>query len=115
MTVVLQVNQALVVAGLGNFSYTVPSAGVYSVIVKSTIPLGSSLEIVLRHNNHVVVDNGGVASNPTPTQTSIGAAMQNVYCAVNDTLSVQIASTSAVDAAPNAVKSTINLFDKFLS
>lgn len=111
MTDTLQLNHTTVYSGLGTSAYTVAAAGTYSVSVMSTIPAGSSAAVVIKKNNTTIIDNGASATNPTPTQQYI-AGQADILCAVSDVISVRVASASAVDAAPNAVKSTINLFQK---
>lgn len=111
MATTLQINESAAVAGLGTSTYTVISAvaGFISVQVKSTIPLASALQIVINLNGSAQVTSGGAATNPTPTQQSMGAACK-LQCAAGDVITVVLSSANAVDSQPNGVKSIINLY-----
>lgn len=69
----------------------------------------SNLAIAIKQNATTVVSVGGVTPNPTPSQPSIGTGAR-LLCSGGDILSAVFSSTAAVDAQPNAVKSTVNLF-----
>jgi hypothetical protein len=105
----LQLNGSSPFAGLGTSLYNVLTAGPYTVAITSTIPQNSGLQIVINQNSTPIVTIGGIASNPTPTQESMGTSA-NLQCAVNDVISVVLSSSAIADQAPNAVKSVINLF-----
>lgn len=105
----LQLNTSTPVAGLGTFVYTTTTTGMYTVDCQSTLPLSSALQIVLKQNSTTLLTSGGASTNPTPTQQSIGARTQ-VQATAGDTISVVLSSANAVDAFPNSVKSTVNLF-----
>lgn len=113
----LQMNLANPVSGLGTFQYTVLTAGPVTVECKSTLPWSpagsaqqsSNVSIVIKQNASALVTVGGDVKDPTPTQGSIGAAT-SFQAAVNDVISVVLASSNAIDSIPNNVKSTINLF-----
>lgn len=109
MSTKLQLNQALVIEGMGGYLYTVTATGSYTVRVKSTMLAGSGLRIRLQKNNVTIVTSGGSTDSPTPTQTSLGAEFTQT-CVATDTLSVVLDSSVAQDSLPNSVKSTINLF-----
>ena len=115
------------VAGLGTFSYTIPvgGAGLYTLSCQSTLPyeqgtynnssvvpsVASALQIVLSQSGSasVSITIGGSATNPTPTQPSMGTSGR-FQCADGDVLSVALSSANAIDAQPNAVKSIVNLY-----
>jgi len=121
----LQINNSNVFAGLGTATYVVPTGvatSLYTVQVKSTIPaqLGqsydssslvgqSALQIQVKKNTVAQLTVGGSATNPTPTQQSIGGSVV-LSLAAGDQLDVVFSSANAVDAVPNAVKSIINVF-----
>lgn len=110
----LQMNDAAPTAGLGTFSYTIPVGFLTQMVtisIQSTLPLSSGLQIVLQQTGSasVSVTMGGVAANPTPTQTSLGGALR-VLAVAGDVISAVLTSSAAADQLPNAVKSTINLF-----
>lgn len=118
-----QIDQAAPMAGLGTFTCTVVTAGMYTLSCRSTIPCdpGSSLDssasdpaqsnvqIVLKQNNTTLVTVGGHDYNPTPSQGTM-AATASTYCAAGDVMKVIISSSNAIDAQPNSVKSIINLY-----
>lgn len=111
------------VAGLGTFSYTVVTAGMYTVAVQSTIPSdpgsqlnssqispqASALAIAIKLNGSNQVAIGGTATNPTPNQPSMGTSAR-IGCAAGDVLAVALTSANAIDNQPNSVKSVINLY-----
>lgn len=123
MTNSLKLEQQNVFAGLGTATFTVVTAGLYTVQVQSFIPYqasgsssdssvttgGSSLQIVVN------LDTGGgpvaqlTIANPTPTQPIMSGSVA-LRCAVADVITVVLTSSAAVDNAKNSIKSTINLF-----
>lgn len=105
----LQINAGNPIAGLGTFEYTNLSAGFITVDIKTTLPLGSALQILIKKNGSTLITLGGVATNPTPTQLSMGGGVK-VNCAAADVIGVVLSSANAVDALPNAVKSNITLY-----
>lgn len=119
----LQLNSSTIFAGLGTSTFTVVTAGLYTVDVASTIPHiaagsssdstatagGSALQIVINQNGSAKLTVGGAATNPTPTQPTLGGRV-SLQCAAADVLTVVLTSANAVDAALNAVKTVINLF-----
>lgn len=123
----LQINNSTVFAGLGTASFTVITTGLYTLGFKSTIPAivagskndstatagGSALQVVVNQDTGggpvAKLTVGGAATNPTPTQQSIGGRV-TLQCTAGDVLTVVLTSANAVDAVPNAVKTTINLF-----
>lgn len=105
----LHLNTSNPFAGLGTSTLTILSAGMYTFEVKTTLPLGSGVQIVINQNGSPLVTSGGVATEPTPTQPSIGASTA-VNCAAADVMTVVLSSSNAVDALPNAVKSVINVY-----
>lgn len=121
----VMINQAASVAGLGTTSYTVTAAdaGFITVNVQSTIPhdpgsqlnsaqvspQASALQIVINQNGTPKVTVGGSAQNPTPNQPSMGAVAK-LQCVAGDVITVVLSSANSADANPNAVKSTINLY-----
>ena len=119
----LQLNASTPVTGLGTQTYNVVTAGLYTCAVNFTIPYvasGSSanssstagqsgLQIVVNQNGSAVLTLGGSSTNPTPTQPLIGGSVR-IQAAASDVITVVLSSSNAVDAVPNAVKGTINLY-----
>lgn len=119
----LQLNTSTVFAGLGTSTFTVITAGLYTVQFKATLPYlaagspgnstvtsgGSALQVVINQNGSPVLTAGGASTNPTPTQPSLGGSVV-ISAAASDVITVVLSSANAVDALPNAVKTIINLF-----
>lgn len=119
----LQLNTSSPVAGLGTSTFNVVTAGMYTVSVQSTLPyesgtfnmsdvipsVASALQIVINLNGTPQVTIGGSATNPTPSQPSMGTSAR-LQCAASDVITVVLSSANAIDNQPNSVKSTINLF-----
>ena len=122
----LQLNNSSPFSGLGTATYNVLSAGLYTVNCSSTIPyeqgtsnnssvtpsVSSALQIVINQNGTPVVTVGGSASNPTPTQPSM-SAVARIQAAASDVITVVLSSANAIDAVPNMVKSTINVYQGY--
>jgi hypothetical protein len=121
----LQLNESTPFAGLGTSTFNVLTAGLYTVSCNSTIPFvqgtsadssstvgQSGLQIVINQNGTPVVTVGGSATNPTPTQPSIGAVAR-IQAAASDVLTVVLSSSNAVDSVANAVKSIINVYQGY--
>lgn len=81
------------------FTYSVSTTGTFGT------PAQSGLTMVFKKNTTVLLSTGF----PSPTQPML-SAQTTVSCAANDTLTVTLASLSAVDNVPNAVKSVMNVF-----
>lgn len=109
MSVTLSLNQSQAVAGLQTCTWTAVAAGAITIRCKTTLPANSAVQIVINQNGTPVVTSGGSATNPTPTQPSIGAEA-NISVAINDVITVVMTSANAIDAVPNSVKSVIDLF-----
>ena len=123
MTNSLQLNTSTVFAGLGTNTFTVVTAGLYTVSFKSFIPYiasgtsgdssvttgGSALQVVVNQNT----GGGPVAKltigSPSPTQPLMGGSV-SLQCGAGDVITVVLTSSAAVDNTLNAIKSIINLF-----
>lgn len=111
MTDSLEINASNPVAGLGTFQATIVNPGEYTVEVESTLPSGSGLQIVVNQNASPVLTIGGVSTNPTPTQKSLGSSVR-LQCVAADVVSVELSSSNSVDSLPNSVKSIVNLYQR---
>lgn len=116
------------VAGLGTFTYTIVTSGLYTLGCQSTLPfeqgtynnssvtpsVASALQIVLSQTGSATqsITIGGAATNPTPTQPAMGTSGR-FQCVAGDTLNVALTSANAIDAQPNAVKSIVNLYQGY--
>ncbi len=115
----LQLNNSTVFAGLGTASYTVVTSGLYTVEFKATIPYraagtagysdnttgASALQVVVNLNGSPVL----TVANPSSNQPLVGGVV-SIGCVATDVITVVLTSSAVADAAPNAVKTTINLF-----
>ena len=118
-------NQPCPIVGLGTYSFTVETAGIYELSCQLTIPCnpsGSSLnsaatdpnqsnvEIALKNGStSLITAVGGSANNPTPSQGSISASTSSAFAA-GDIAHVILTSSNAIDSVPNNVKGTINFY-----
>lgn len=80
------------------FSYS-PTAGSYGT------PAISGLDVVISQNSTVLARYG----SPSPTQPILGGSVV-VQAVANDVITVVLSSLSTADAAANAVKTIVNLF-----
>lgn len=119
----LKLEQQNVFAGLGTSTFTVTTAGLYTVQIQSFIPYlppgstsspstvsaVSDLEIVVNQDS----GGGDVAKltidNPTPTQPIMSGSV-TLTCGVDDVISVVLSSAAAADNAKNAIKTMITLY-----
>lgn len=103
---VLKDNQANQICGLGSFTYTVSSAGPFSVNVMSSVNPASSLSITIAQSGSQSVSVSSVA--PSSVQSHI--ELSNKFnCAVSDVLTVTISSSAAIDEQLNTVESIVVL------
>lgn len=119
----LNYNVSTPVAGLGTQTFNVPTTGLYTVSCNFTVPYqaaGSSadststagqsgLQALVKLNGTTKLTLGGTSTNPTPTQPIVAGAVV-IQCTAGDAITVVTSSSNAVDAAPNAVKGVINIF-----
>jgi len=101
--------QSETVVGLGTWTHTVTNSGFYEVSVRSSILPGSGLSIVVQHNGSTVK----TVSSPAAQATHLEAVLNEpnaIYCAANDTISVVLSSSAAIDQGLNVVQSLINIF-----
>ncbi len=82
-----------------SFAFSVGTPGTYGT------PAISGLDVVLKQNSTVLARYGF----PSPTQPILGGSVV-IQASASDVLSVVLSSLSTADAAPNAVKSIVNLF-----
>lgn len=118
----LALNTSTVVGGLGTQTFTVTVAGLYTVDVKFFIPYNpagsssSSTAAALSALSVVVnQDTGGgpVAKLTTPAPSANQPLVNGkvvLSCSVGDVITVVLTSANAADAALNAVKGFVNLF-----
>jgi hypothetical protein len=122
----LQMNDSTPIAGLGTFAHTITAeeAGMITVEVQSTLPrdpggtslnsgqvspFASALQIVVQQNSTPMLTIGGVATDPSPNQATLGSSVR-LQCVATDLIEVVLSSVNAIDQKPNSVKSTISLF-----
>ncbi len=119
MTDSLNINQSTTVAGKDTQTFTVVTAGIYQVDVNYTIPYiaaggtGNSASTTGASSLQILVKQGATTkltlSNPSPNQPSMGGSV-SLLCAAADVITVVPSSSAAADAALNAIKGTINIF-----
>jgi len=116
------------VAGLGTFTFTIVTSGLYTLSCQSTLPfeqgtyntsdvtpsVASALQIILSQTGSATtsITIGGTAKNPTPTQPAMGTSGR-FQCVAGDTLNVALSSANSIDSNPNAVQSVVNLYQGY--
>lgn len=119
MAAALQLNNgSTVFSGLGTSTFTVVTAGLYTVDFKSFVPYiasGSSadstaaapsaLSVVVNLNGSPALTSGA----PSATQPLVNGKV-TMGCVAADVITVVLSSANAADNALNAVKSIINLY-----
>lgn len=103
MAETLLLNQPFVTCGLDTLNATAAAAGLYNVAVQLTEVPPSGLSVVVNQNGSPVF----TAPVLTPTQVAQQFKV-GLNCALNDTVSVVISSSSAIDQQLNTVKSTVS-------
>jgi hypothetical protein len=111
MSTLLQNNQAQPFTGLGTWTFTVPSAGQYTLACNATVPAGSGLQIVLAQSGSA--STSVTISVTGQTQPSIGTSYR-FTCATSDVLTATLTSSNSVDSAANAIKGTLNLYSGYM-
>lgn len=106
MSLALKDTESNIESGLGTFTYTIPTTGVYTFQVKSSFQAPSSLSIVINKNASPIF----TSATPSSAQTAIDFALKNISCVASDAISVVLSSSAAIDNAPNNVKTLINLY-----
>lgn len=116
----LPINASSVFAGLGTAECIIVTAGMYSVEVQASIPYvasgspynsddaaayGSALSLVVNLNGAPAL----TLTAPAPNQPMVAGKVQ-FSCAAGDSITVVLTSSAAVDAAPNAIKTMINIY-----
>lgn len=111
------------VCGLATQTFTVPTAGFYTVTAKYFVPCqasgtsnnssvttgGSSLQVLLKLNGTTKLTIGGAATDPTPTQPFVyGSVIMS--CSASDSITVVPSSSAAVDNQLNSVTGIINIY-----
>ena len=121
----LQVNNSQPWSGLGTATVNIPTTGIYTLNVQSSIPCqsagssasssstvgqsGLTITITNTTTSTTLLTLGGSATNPTPTQSSLSGAV-SFQATAADVITVAFTSANAVDAVPNAVKAVITLY-----
>lgn len=119
MSAGIPLNNSTVFAGLGTATFTVVTAGLYTVAVNSFLPYqasgssnnssvtsgGSSLSVAVNQNGSAKL----TLSSPTPTQPTLSGTV-HMSCAAADTITVVMSSAATADNQLNSVKTIINLF-----
>jgi|SRR5665213_1404263 len=105
-TIITGIESTKVLSNLDTYNHTALSASMYTVSVKlSEVPPSGCT---------ITIAQSGSTSNSV--STSVPAATQNhvelrtlLNCAVNDVISVTLASSSAIDQGPNAIKASLKI------
>lgn len=118
----LQLNTSTVVGGLATQTFTVATAGYYTVEVNYDIPYrpagssensastvgGSSLQVLVKLNSTTKL----TLSSPAPTQPKLTGSVL-ILAAAADVITVVPSSADADDIGLNAIKGVVNLYQGF--
>lgn len=102
MSNILQLNTSQVLSGLATMTYTVPTTGVYSVLLQCTELPPSGISIVVNQNGSPVY----TAPSVSPTQGALQFRIPFYFTAA-DAITVVLSSSTANDLVINNVKSNI--------
>lgn len=104
----LKDTQTTIIVGLGTWTYTVVTAGLYFVDATASENPPSGLSIVINQNGSPVA----TSTAPSVPQQTIG--IQKLFpCAASDVITVVLTSSAANDNQLNTVKTLINLRQGF--
>lgn len=104
MSNILLVEQPFVSVGLGSFTFTIPSTGLYNVHVELTEVPPSGLTVAITKNA------GNIFTAPVITPTQIAQQFKFGFLAsAADAIVVTLSSAQAIDAELNNVKATVTL------
>lgn len=104
-TTIVNFNHQYLLSNLDTYNYTVNAAGTHLLSVKLTdIASPAGLSIVLKQNGSTLITSitPAVSTNEINVNTMVN-------CAVNDTLTVVVTSTTASDVGPNKIRGFILL------
>lgn len=104
MANVLMANQSQAIAGLGTWTFTVLTAGVYVCTVESFLTQGSGLSVVISQNSTALATSIPVS----PLQETLFVDAK-CYGNPGDTINVALGSSVALDTIPNNLKSIISV------
>ena len=104
MAETLLLNKPFVTSGIDTLNYTIAAAGLYYVQVQLTEVPPSGLSVLVKQNGSTVF----TAPALSPTQIAQQFKV-SLNCALNDVISVVIASSTAIDLQLNNVKSTVTI------
>lgn len=101
----LSTQQSTTMAGLGTFTYNVPTAGVYEFSIQSNLQPPSNLSIVINQNGSPIDS----TNTPTINTTHIELCVTKV-CAASDVITFVLTSSAFIDNdVPPAIKSIISI------
>lgn len=104
MSLVLIKDTPQVSVGLVTYTYTIPSAEIYTVRLQSTEIPPSGISILVKQNGSTVY----TAPTLSPTQSAIQFNYSQLYAA-NDVVTVALSSSSANDLLLNSVKTSVSI------
>lgn len=107
MSLGLKDTESNIEVGLNTFTYTVLVAGIYNFVIQSSLLVPSTLSIVINKNASPIA----TAAAPTATQSHIELEAAGINCAINDSITFVLTSSTATDAG---TKSLINIIQETL-
>lgn len=98
--------QAVVVCGLGTYTFTVITANHYFVSAQCLENPPSSVILTISQAGSATIS----VSTPAPSEFQEAIDLQRIFnCQIGDTLTVAITSAAPIDNQLNTVKTTINI------
>jgi len=105
---VLLLQKPYINIGLGTYTFTVPSAGIYRISTQLTEVPPSGLSVVINNNGSPVY----TAATLSPTQIAQQFYYSQLYAA-NDAISIVVSSSAGIDSMLNNVKYTLQIMQGY--
>ncbi len=106
MSVGISKFQSSTLTGLGTYTRTITTSGLYNIYATCSVLPSSSVSIVIQKNGSPIA----TSAAPTSAQQTINLTIMDENCAVNDVISFVISSSSEYDAVPNVVKTLMSVY-----
>lgn len=102
----LKASETNIIVGLGTYTHTVASTGMYEASATATVNPSSSLSITISQSGSASASITSIA--PASSQGSID--VRKVFnCVAGDVITVAISSAAAIDNQLNTVKMLVNV------
>jgi hypothetical protein len=98
--------QSSTLTGLGTYTYTIQTAGLYNISATSLVIPPSSVSIVIKQNGSTIA----TSNTPSAVQQAINVGLLDHSCAANDVISFVVNSSATSDSLPNTTKTLMNIY-----